>query len=86
MKVKVWNIDWDVSDEDYEENFGRTEDENGLPYTPKDLGLPAWDSEIELEIDPETDEEYDIGPAIDAALIVKYGFGAWDWDYEIVEP
>ena len=84
MKVKVWNIDWDVSDEDYMEKIGALEDDNGLPYTPKSLGLPAWDSKIILEIEP--DDEDNLGPDIDAALIVKYGFGAWDWNYEIVEP
>ena len=87
MKVKVWNIDWDVSDEDYEESLGALEDDDGRPYTPKDLGLPAWDSEIILELEePETDEDDDFHDDIDGALIVKYGFGAWDWNYEIVEP
>lgn len=84
MKVKVWNIDWDISDEDYEENLGGLEDDNGLPYTPKDLGLLGVDSEIILEIE-KPDWEDDFREAIDNALIEEYGFGAWSWKYKIVE-
>ena len=87
MKVKVWNIDWDVSNEDYEENLGGLKDDNGLPYTPKALGLPVLDSKIVLEIgEPEGDDEEDFREAIDEALVAEYGFGAWYWEYEIVEP
>lgn len=85
MKVKVWNIDWAVSDEDYEKNLGGLEDDNGLPYCPKDLGLPARDSEIILEIEPEGDDEEDFMNAIDKALADEYTFPAWVWDYEIIE-
>ena len=43
-KVKVTNIDWDLSDcED-------SKDDNGLPVTAKDLGLPAWDEVVEIEV------------------------------------
>ncbi len=84
MKVKLWNINWKVSDKDYEENLGGLEDDNGLPYCPKDLGLPAWDSEIELEIFPRSLEFEAVSGAIDEALIEKYTFGAWDWDLDIV--
>lgn len=86
MKVKVWHIDWNISDEDYIENLGGLEDDNGLPYTPKALGLPAWDSEIILEIEPEGDDEEDYMNAIDNALVDEYGFTAWVWKYKIVEP
>lgn len=85
MKVKVWNIDWKVSDEDYMEKIGALEDDDGLPYTPKDLGLPAWDSKIILEVEgPETDDDDDFRDSVDGALIAEYGFGARSWKYEMV--
>ena len=49
MRFKVWDIDWDISDEDLVDNFGSTVDDNGLPYTAKDLGLPARDKEVVVE-------------------------------------
>ena len=51
MKIVCTNIDWDIEDEDLEENFGGTVDKNGLPYTAKDLGLPAWDDKVVVYID-----------------------------------
>ena len=51
IKVKCTHIDWDISDEDLIENFGSIVDDNGLPYTAKCLGLPAYDSIVEIEID-----------------------------------
>ena len=53
MKYRVNHIDWDIGDEDLMENFGSTTDDNGLPYTAKDLGLPAWDEEEVVECDSE---------------------------------
>ncbi len=79
MKVKVWNIDWNISDEDYEENLGGLEDDNGLPYAPKDLGLPAMDSVVEIEVEPE--EGKSIREVIEEALEVKYTFCMFDFDY-----
>ena len=55
MKFIVWHIDWDINDEDLMDNFGSTTDDNGLPYTAKDLGLPAWDAEEIVECDSEDD-------------------------------
>lgn len=50
MNVKCTHIDWDISDEDLLDNFGSTVDKNGLPYTAKALGLPAYDATVEVEI------------------------------------
>ena len=51
MKLKVWNIEWDISDEDVEDAFGSLTDDNGLPYTTKDFGIPTIDEVVEIEVD-----------------------------------
>lgn len=79
MKVKVWNIEWDIDDADYIENLGGLEDDNGLPYAPKDLGLPAFDSVIEIGVEPE--EGKDIREVIEEALEAEYTFCVLDFDY-----
>ena len=66
MKYRVSHIDWDINDEDLMDNFGSTTDDNGLPYTAKDLGLPAWDDEVEVLCD-------DIEDVADV-LTDKYGW------------
>ena len=48
-QYKCWNIDWDITDEDV--------DDNGLPLTAKDLGLPAWDEEVIVELDDDEVED-----------------------------
>ena len=58
MKYRVTKIDWDTTDED--------RDDNGLPVTAKDLGLPAYDESVEVECDSEED--------IADALSDEYGF------------
>lgn len=56
MKVRCTHIDWDITDEYLKEIFGSTVNKDGLPYTAKDLKLPTYDEEVEIEID---DEEWD---------------------------
>jgi hypothetical protein len=58
MKYRVTKIDWDTTDED--------RDDNGLPVTAKDLGLPAYDESVEVECDSVED--------IADALSDEYGF------------
>lgn len=58
MIFKVTHIEWDIEDE------GR--DDNGLPITAKDLGLPAYDEVVQVECDSEDD--------IADALSDEYGF------------
>lgn len=47
MTYEVTKIDWDIEDED--------RDDNGLPITAKDLGLPAYDEVVKVECDGEED-------------------------------
>ena len=58
MKYRVTKIDWDTTDED--------RDDNDLPVTAKDLGLPTYDEFVEVECDSEED--------IADALSDEYGF------------
>lgn len=75
VHVEVDLVDWYVSDEDIMEKFGKLEDDNGLPYTAKDFGLPqsAW---VDIDADKwkmaeEDGDEVDI---IVEKLSEKYGF------------
>lgn len=61
---KITHIDWDIEDE------GR--DDNGLPITAKDLGLPAWDEEITATI--VLDDDKDPDEAITDWLSDTYGY------------
>lgn len=69
MKYRVTKIDWDISDED--------RDDNGLPVTAKDLGLPAYDEFVDVECDSEED--------IADALSDEYGFCVNSFSVEYTE-
>lgn len=50
MKISCTNIEWDISDENVIQEFGSLRDDNDIPYTAKDFGLPAWDREVIVTI------------------------------------
>ena len=41
LTIEVSNIIWDIDDDNIIERFGSLTDDNGLPYTSKDFGLPS---------------------------------------------
>ena len=41
LTIEVSNINWDIDDDDIIERFDSLTDDNGLPYTSKDFGLPS---------------------------------------------
>ena len=83
MKINVTNIDWNVSDKAYIDTFGSLRDKDDLPYVPADLGLPAFDETVSVEIDHQPG--MNLFEEIDKALLEEYEFSATDFDYKIVE-
>ena len=51
-KFFMHGIEWSISDEDRVDRFGSTVDDNGLPYTARDFGLPF---NATLDVDTESD-------------------------------
>ena len=71
MKYEISKIKWDI-DEDY--------DDDGLPITAKDMGLPAYDSKLvidtdkmEWELDDPNDTE-EVADMVSDWLSDVYGF------------
>lgn len=83
-RYKCWNIDWDITDENDDSEIGPVDD-NGLPITPKDLGLPAWDEKVIVELDDDEVEdvdEYEIADIICNKLSDEYGYliNSFKWE------
>lgn len=80
LTIEVSNIIWEIDDDDVIERFGSLTDDNGLPYTSKDFGLPSnvilqmskakYEDMVEDgDDDDETMEDY-----ISDRLANEYGF------------
>ena len=74
MRVRCTNIEWDISDDDLIDNFGSVVDDNGLPYTAKSLGLPAWDTEVVLDVDADVNDDDCLRDEVLDALSDEYGW------------
>jgi len=83
MTYPVYHIEWQVLNKQYREIFGSLIDDNGLPYTPKDIGLPAWDTIVQVYIGdkPAPKNEYVFIKRIKEALQKKYGVKVKDFRF-----
>ena len=75
MYIEITHIDWDLPDET---------DENGLPMTAKDYGLPTWDEVVTFEPDLEGIDGENLSDIIADYLSDIYGFTASDFNWYMV--
>ena len=88
--IGVTNIDWKVSDDDSVKRFGSLTDDDGLPYTYKDFGLPSsivlqmsksyYDDAIECG----EDEDEFVWNYIANRLANRYDFSVKDFDWNFI--
>lgn len=84
MKIRIWDIDWDITNDDDPETG--PEDEEGEPLTPEALGLPR-----EVEVDGDAvgldwdDDPEDYDEILGDYLSDEYGYLHNGFNYEKVK-
>lgn len=82
LTIEVSNINWDIDDDDIIERFGSLTNDNGLPYTSKDFGLPSniilqmSKAKYEEMVEEEPDIQDAMADYIEDRLANEYAFCA----------
>ena len=80
LTIEVSDIIWDIDNDDIIERFGSLTDDNGLPYTSKDFGLPSGvviqmsKAEYENMVEEDPDIQEAMADYINDRLANEYDF------------
>ena len=80
LTIEVSDIIWEIDDDDVIKRFGSLTDDNGLPYTSKDFGLPSnvilqmSKAKYEDMVEDGDDDDETMDDYISVRLANEYGF------------